>query len=573
MNLDGLTLSLFCRELKNQLLNGQISRLHQIDKHTLVFSITGQLHSFDFVVTTGNKPAAYMTTALKDLPKEPTSLCMYLRKHIEGARITQVEQLYGDRIIVLSVDKLTLAGELAQIKIYLELMGKHTNCIFVQENVILESLIHVTPLMSQERSIGPKLAYTLPPNANRMSLLEVENNEIEPLLQNYAMDSIGMTIRNVFNGIGPQLLKEICYRAKVSEKDVFSPEMATNLSAALNTIKTELKESEMYYEYKNVKGKTFYTPIPLTYSLDEFTLTNTYTVLSPLLEEEVKKAGSINTATHELESIIKQAISKEELRHKRIEDELADTDKADYFKKLGDLLMINAYLQPGYATEITVQDILQDAVDSKNPEITIPIKPLISIAENAQQYYKQYTKLKNRAIYGVEQLVQSKVKLEYLNSILYSISLATDRASLQEIRLECEAAGLIRKNKKSLSYKSNKHNHIHVILPYGELFIGRNNQQNEYLTHRFAKPNDIWLHSQTLQGSHVIFRSPMEPTEEQISEVACYAAYYSKGRDHSRVPVDYTRIKYIKKPPASPLGFVIFSQHNTMYVEPKEPPH
>ena len=172
---------------------------------------------------------------------------------------------------------------------------------------------------------------------------------------------------------------------------------------------------------------------------------------------------------------------------------------------------------------------------------------------------------------GEYQLNASTTKLVYLQSILYSISLATTRESLEEIRKECMEAGIIKKSKKPLSYKLGKSNYIHLTIDEGEIFIGRNNQQNEYLTHRFAKPTDIWFHTQDIQGSHLILRLNVEPDDMILSKVAQYAAYFSKARDTSKVPVDYTYIKNIKKPPGSPLGFVIFNTHQTMIVEPKKP--
>ena len=261
------------------------------------------------------------------------------------------------------------------------------------------------------------------------------------------------------------------------------------------------------------------------------------------------------------------AIKKEEGRHQKIKEELEDTNKMDTYKLYGDLLMINAHLQVQYEPSIELQNLLSD----EGEMLTIPLKPNLTIVENAQWYYKLYTKLKNRMVSGEYQLNASTTKLEYLKSILYSISLATTRESLEEIRKECMDAGIIKKSKKPLSYKLGKSNYIHLTIDEGEMFIGRNNQQNEYLTHRFAKPTDIWFHTQDIQGSHLILRLNVEPDDMILSKVAQYAAYFSKARETSKVPVDYTYIKNIKKPPGAPLGFVIFNTHQTMIVEPKKP--
>jgi len=256
-----------------------------------------------------------------------------------------------------------------------------------------------------------------------------------------------------------------------------------------------------------------------------------------------------------------------EFKLKKSKDELDDTNKMDTYKLYGDILMINAHLQVQYEPSIQLQNLLSE----EGELLTIPLKPNLTIVENGQWYYKLYTKLKNRMVSGEYQLNASTTKLEYLKSILYSISLATTRESLEEIRKECMDVGIIKKSKKPLSYKLGKSNYIHLTINEGEIFIGRNNQQNEYLTHRFAKPTDIWFHTQDIQGSHLILRLNVEPDDMILSKVAQYAAYFSKARETSKVPVDYTYIKNIKKPPGSPLGFVIFKTHQTMIVEPKKP--
>ena len=301
--------------------------------------------------------------------------------------------------------------------------------------------------------------------------------------------------------------------------------------------------------------------------LHNYKVLKEYNTISEALEESIHNTKAIHTADKELEKILTAAIKKEEGRHQKIKYELEDTKKMETYKLYGDLLMINAHLQVQYEPSIELQNLLSE----ENEMLTIPLKPNLTIVENAQWYYKLYTKLKNRMVSGEFQLNASTTKLAYLQSILYSISLATTRESLEEIRKECMDAGIIKKSKKPLSYKLGKSNYIHLTIDEGEIFIGRNNQQNEYLTHRFAKPTDIWFHTQDIQGSHLILRLNVEPDDMILSKVAQYAAYFSKARDTSKVPVDYTYIKNIKKPPGSPLGFVIFNTHQTMIVEPKKP--
>ena len=566
MNLDGLTMSVLAKELNERLQTGQIQKLYQIDKTTLLFKIRALNEDQNLIITVGATPAMYLSKPLQDLPKEPSSLCMFLRKHIEGSRIVKVEQINGDRIMCIQTDKLEMDGSITSTLIYVELMGKYSNCIFVQDGVILESLIHVSPLMNRERSISPKLQYELPPNANRVSLMDFDYNEIRNLLVSFGNGSVQQSIRAIFNGFGKPLLDEVLFNANLN-----GDEIITNLEApqidklanALYDLKVMLQSSNGLLALVNDKHKKAYS----AFILHNYNVEKTYETISEALEESIHNTKAIHTADKELEKILMAAIKKEEGRHQKIKDELEDTNKMDTYKLYGDLLMINAHLQVQYEPSIELQNLLSE----EGEMLTIPLKPNLTIVENAQWYYKLYTKLKNRMVSGEYQLNASTTKLEYLKSILYSISLATTRESLEEIRKECMDAGIIKKSKKPLSYKLGKSNYIHLTIDEGEIFIGRNNQQNEYLTHRFAKSTDIWFHTQDIQGSHLILRLNVEPDDMILSKVAQYAAYFSKARETSKVPVDYTYIKNIKKPPGSPLGFVIFNTHQTMIVEPKKP--
>ena len=566
MNLDGLTMSVLAKELNERLHTGQIQKLYQIDKTTLLFKIRALNEDQSLVITVGATPAMYLSKPIQDLPKEPSSLCMFLRKHIEGSRIVKVEQINGDRIMCIQTDKLEMDGSITSTFIYVELMGKYSNCIFVQDGVILESLIHVSPLMNRERSINPKLHYELPPNANRVSLMDFDYDEIKNLLTSFGDGTVQQSIRAIFNGFGKPLLDEVLLTSNLSGNEIISdliPTQVDALAKALYELKIKLNESNGLLTLINDNNKKAHA----TFILQNYKVLKEYSTISEALEESIHNTKSIHTADKELEKILTAAIKKEEVRHQKIKDELDDTNKMDTYKLYGDILMINAHLQVQYEPSIQLPNLLSEDGEL----LTIPLKPNLTIVENGQWYYKLYTKLKNRMVSGEYQLNASTTQLELLQSILYSISLATTRESLEEIRKECMDAGIIKKSKKPLSYKLGKSNYIHLTIDEGEIFIGRNNQQNEYLTHRFAKPTDIWFHTQDIQGSHLILRLNVEPDDMILSKVAQYAAYFSKARETSKVPVDYTYIKNIKKPPGSPLGFVIFNTHQTMIVEPKKP--
>lgn len=573
MNLDGLTLSVLVKELESQLIPSQIQKIWQLDKTSIVLKLQTNHGSKNLVITVGSNPALYISSHILDIPKEPTSIMMFLRKHLEGARLTEISQIHGDRIVCIHTDKLELDGTITTNSIYVELMGKYSNAIFVQNGIILDSLIHVNPLMNRVRSVAPKQSYELPPNTERGSLYDFTEQEIIDLLQTFKEGTITNTIRRIFNGFGPIMMDYVLYSANLDgAQDVEALEERDFhiLGATLDKLRRNLSSATGLYIYKKDTGKQFISPFALPDFMESLgaTLDKSYDTISEALQSDVTLSGGIQTAHKELEKLIAHSIKKEILRHEKIELELADTSKTDLYKSYGDLLMIYSYVEKGYDTEITVQNVLVDPPC----DTVIPLDPALSIVENAQSYYKLYTKLKNRVENGQYQLQQSTMRIQYLESIQYSLSLASTKEEIQAIHIECEDAGLIKKNKKPIPFKIKKDNFLHFPITDGDVYIGRNNQQNEYLTHRWAKPNDLWLHTQNMQGSHVILRSSIEPTIKMIEEAAAYAAYFSKGKDTSKVTVDYTLVKYIKKPPGSPLGYVIFSTHNDIVVEPKEPP-
>ena len=568
MNIDGLTLSFLTRELEKHLLDAQIQKVNQIDKFTIVFKTSSFTGSENLFITVGQNPSIYLGKTMQDLPKEPSGLLMYLRKLLEGSRITAIEQIHDDRVIKMTLDRLALNGSLETKELYIELMGKHSNAILVENGIILESLIHVSPFMSQERQIGPKIAYELPPNANRMSVGDFDTTTVLELLKNYKEGNLSYTIRKLFNGFGNTMVDEVAARAGISvdaDMDTISEGDLISLAQSLVSLYKDIHESEFFYAYEGNTKKKIYSAVPLHTGAKEIAK---YEAISPLLEEESLQKGGIDTAARRLETMLQQALKKEQKRNEKIKDELAETKEASKYKEYGDLLMIYSYLPHNYETEITVDNYL---VDPPTP-ITIPLKKDLTITENAQQAYKMYRKLKNRKEHSVEQLAQSREKMDYISSIIYSLQQNKDSDFIEEIRLECEDMGFIKKQKNNLRLKGKTSEILTIPFEEGRILIGRNNKQNDQLTHRMAAPTDIWFHTLKIPGSHVVLQLPREATEEELLTVASYAAYYSQGRQSSKVPVDMTEIRHVKKPPKSPLGFVTYTHQNTVYVTPQEPP-
>ncbi len=572
MNFDGLTMTVLTKELNSSCIGRQIQSLIQPDKTTLQLKLSGP-QKIELLITVGNYPACFITEGLKDLPKVPSSQTMFLRKQLEGGRITDIKQIHDDRIICITIDRLAMDGSLETKELYIELMGKHSNCILVEKGVVVEALIHVTPLMSQVRPITPKTPYTLPPHANRMCIGDFDAKTIADMIQNYSLDTVGRTIRNLFNGFGDDLLTSICTQLSHNENtsiDKFTPmtelteEKITSLSNILYATGQKIKESHTLYEYVTNKKKHIYAPLPLAHLGQPYVVHNK---VSPLVEREIKNKNSIYTTKQELASIIDKAIKKEALRLTKIEEELRECGDMDLFKEYGDLLMIYAYLPHAYKNEITVVNYL--STDQK--DITIPLLPNLTMTENGQRYYKLYNKLKKRWERKDQLLQSSNNRLDYYNSILFSLDQSTTKNEIEEIKRECEEAHIINKRKVTLQTQQNKSKILTIPINHGNILIGRNNKQNDYITHKLGRPNDLWFHALKTQGAHVLLQTEGSPTDSEIVEAASYAAYYSKGAESPKVAIDYTEIKNVKKPPKSPLGYVTYTKQRTLMVPPQKP--
>lgn len=569
MNLDGLTLTLLTKELHESLLSSQIQRINQLDKTTLVFQTHGQKGTQYLVITMGSFPAIFITDTWEELPKEPTGLAMYLRKHLENARITHVEQVHDDRIIKLTLDKLSLQGMVETYYIYVELMGKHSNAIITTaHHEILEALIHVTPYMNAMRTVQPKEIYVLPPHTERMCLKDFDAATLKDILMNYKEGNIEKTLRALFNGIGPYIMSEIVNRAQLSKNTHFetcTEKEYKNLSAALVSVWQDIERSTSLYQYR-IENKICMLPFVPTYAKDAMQL-HIHTSPSSYLKEQITLKGSMDTSKQHLLEKLKVALQKEELRYQKIKEEFNETKQMDLYKLYGDTLMIHSYLKQHHDTTITLANYLEAAEET----LTIPIHPDISIVQNAQVYYKKYQKLKSRLTHGKEQLDKSLHRIKYIQSVLYSLKEATNKEDLQEIRLECEEHALVKETQRHIKNKNIKEGYMTLIRDGYIIYIGKNNKQNAFLTHQKAKPFDIWFHVKEYHGSHVILHPATTITEEMIYEAASYAAYYSEAKDGSNVPVDYTDIRHIKKIPGVPLSLVTFKENKTIYVNPKAP--
>lgn len=566
MNFDGLTMRLLVKELNNKLTNSRINRVEQIDKNTIALKLNGENDTNYLVITIGNNPNIYCCNKILELPKEPNGFLMLLRKYFNGAHIESVEQINDDRIIKINLNRLALDYTIENKSIVIELMGKHSNCIFINEDEILEALIHVNDKMSSERQILPKTAYALPPNSNRMSINDFNEEEIISLFKHFSDLNISTAIRHIFNGFGKNLLNELLYRTKLNSNQNISnltSDELNNLAQAIFNLNAEINANTGIYEYK-INEKSSFSPVKL---FSESSMPIIHNNISTLIESAINKNNVIDNSVNNLKKILEKAIKKEELRQEKIKKELSQAQELDLIKNYADLLMIYSYLPHEYKNNITVDNYLSETLE----KITIPLQKEKSISENAQIYYKKYAKYKKRLEACSEQIKLSQQKIDYLESILYALNQSKDNYLIDQIYAECEDLKLIKKRKSNLSIQNKKNQILSIPYKSGKIFIGRNNKENDLLTNRLAKKHNLWFHALNIPGSHVVLDINEEINDDDILEIASYAAFYSKNADMSKIPVDYTLIKNIKKPPGTPPGFVTYTNQHTVYVYPKNP--
>lgn len=567
MNLDGITLHSITEELKTILRGGQISKIYQLDNRSLYFRIFNDTGIHHLIITLDDSPRLYVADTMPPTPDVPTGLCMFLRKYYEGGRIASIEQLHFDRLIDISLDVLDVSGKLSTRKIHVELMGKYSNVIFTEDGIIIEALIKTGKGKQALRTIAPKEPYAFPPNFMRMDPFDFSAQELVDMMQTGTDEPLGKWMLKRFNGMSTVVLNELACRTGLDKNRTvagLSPADRFAWCRAIETLGKELDGVTGAYIY-TVGNKEILFPLALT-SLGNAPRRHVDSIETYLSEYQATHR-SLNGEQEELRKKVGKLIEKQQKKIKRIAAELKETVKMDTYKLYGDLLMIYAYEKHDHETKLTVPNLLSD----QQEPVTIPLNPAYTMTENANRYYKRYTKMRNRKQMSSQLHAENEAHLDYLRSLDYALENVTTKTELAEIKGEMQQMDLIRTTARDKMKKSSHHDILTVDDGGIPVWIGRNNRQNDYLTTKKAHPYDRWFHVKDQPGSHVILACHNDdPTEEQLTKAAELAAYYSKGRDSSKVEVDCTLVRNVKKPAHAAPGYVIFTDQTTYIVEPKD---
>jgi len=557
MTFDGLMTTATVGYLKEQLTAGRINKIYQLSNYEILMQVRAQGKNQKVLFSTHPSYGRVQITNLTyQYPDEPPMFCMFLRKHLEGGIIQQVEQINLDRIIKFTIVHHNELGDQMVKNLYVEIMGKHSNFILTDAfQRILESIKHISPLVNRHRSLQPGAEYILPPAQNKRSPYDLDFLTFQSLMQKEARYDKQLVAH--FQGLSPIVAKEIIYRSQSDEiKDLYQ-----SFTTLMHEIQTAPSPHIMIG-----KKESFYL-LPL-HHLDSEEVA--YPNLSEMFDhfyfgkEERDRIKQHFADTHRF---IHQEYEKNLKKQEKLQNELQLTEKADDYKVLGELILANIYQIKRGQSVIRTQNFYSETLE----ELDIPLNPQLSASENAQKFFQKYQKAKTAVNHILEQLQQTEAEISYFETLLAQLETATIK-DVSEIKEELELAGYLRKRQTKKRKTTNKPNIEKYLTPDGEeIYIGKNNLQNDYLTHKLARRNEWWFHAKDMPGSHVLVRNQQDQLSEiTIRTAAGLAAYFSKGRLSSSVPVDYTRVRHVKKVPASHLGFVTYDHQKTIYIDPDE---
>lgn len=579
MALDGITTFAIVSELKAALLGGRIDKIHQPLADEIRMSVRGNGAPKKLLLSANSgHPRIHLTESSRENPMTAPLFCMVLRKYIAGGKIVDILQPDFERIVILKIESANEMGDITQKSLILEIMGKHSNLILADENgKILDSIKRVTHEKSSVREVLPGKEYAFPPSQGKKDPLLAERADFLFSLHLQEGRRLSEFIYQTYTGISPLMAQEACVRASLDASNACQQttlEEGEHLFDAFSALIKEVREGRflpaVYTQKENGRIMEFSV---LEMQLFRGMAQKNYTSVSGLLEgyyQERDNALHIRQKAHDIRRLvlsnIERCVKKKDIQQKT----LRDTQGMQAWKKKGELITANIYaVSQGMTTFRTV-----DFYDENMAEIEIALDPTKTPAENAQKYFAKYNKAK-RTLAALEiQQKQNDEELEYLESVLNALENAVDDADLSEIRTELAESGFIRRQpQKKGAARPKKAKPLHFVSSDGyDIFVGKSNLQNDELTLRTAESTDIWMHAKNIPGSHVIIRTngTGEAPDTTLEEAANLAAYFSKAKNSSMVPIDYTQRKNVKKPSGAKPGMVIYLTNRTIYITPDE---
>lgn len=572
MAFDGITIAAVVNEFNKVLIGGRIFKIAQPEKDELILTIKNNKEQYRLQISAGaSLPLIYLTSSNKVSPPSAPAFCMLLRKHISNGRITKIYQPGLERVINFEIEHLNEMGDLCTKVLIVELMGKHSNIIFCDdENKIIDSIKHINIQMSSVREVLPGREYFIPMTIDKVNPLNADYDTFKKLLNSKGL-ILSKALYNSFTGISPVAAEDIINLADLDSSltaNCLNDTEIYHLYNVFSNYMTDVKECNFnpVIYYKDDAPVEF-SAFPLSVFNSETSAS--YSSISELLEKyyaEKDLITRIRKRSTDLRQIVNTALSKSLKKYDLQLKQLEDTKKREKYKIYGELLTAYGYNVPEGAKELKCLNYYD------NTEITIPLDSEMSALDNAKKYFDKYNKLKRTFEALSDIILETKKESEHLESISTALDIATDENDLKAIKEELIEYGYIkRKYSDKKSKFINKPIHIVISDDY-EIYIGKNNFQNEEVSFKIASGNDWWFHTKTIPGSHVVVKSKTDELPDKLYEIAGgLAAYFSKARNQEKVEIDYTQKKNLKRVNGAAPGFVIYHTNYSMVCKPVSP--
>lgn len=555
MPFDGIVTKAVVEELAENLVGGRIDKIYEPTNSELVFTIRNNRTNYSLLISIHPSYARIHLTESEFInPSEPPLFCMVLRKHLIGSRIEKIKQISLERIIAIDLRGKDEIGDSVEHQLLIEIMGKHSNVMLIEKDTqkIVNAMKHIPPSVNRYRTILPGSTYVFPPSQDKLNpLRDSEDTFIRKL--DFNAGKLDRQIVSVLMGFSPFIAKELVHRAHLGSQAKLEKEF----------IKLRNQLSSQQYEFAMYENnREDFHVLPITYLPKKREFNSANELVDAFYANKAER-DRVKQQVRDLTRLIQNELNKNKRKLKIHNETLKQSKEADKYQKYGELLTANMHLVSKGMKSIEVIDYY----DPEQKELTIPLKEDLTPSENAQRFFSRYRKLLHAKDRAAEEIQKTEEEIVYLESVLQQLEDAREE-DVEEIRMELEEEGYQKqrqKRKKKVKPKPDQYTSSDGTV----IYVGRNNKQNEYVTHKLAHKEDIWLHTLNIPGSHVIIKSS-EPSEQTLIEAAQLAAYYSKARDSESVPVDYTKVKYVKKPTGAKPGFVTYTEQKTLFVTPKK---
>ncbi|MFC0524077.1 NFACT family protein [Pontibacillus salicampi] len=559
MSFDGVVTRAISHELHEKITPGRIMKIYQPTQTELVFTVRSQGVNHSLLLSAHPSYARiHLTKEKYQNPKEPPMFCMLLRKHLIGGFIESIEQVDMERVIRINVRSKDEIGDETTKSFIVEIMGKHSNLLLVDDEreMILDCIKHVSPAQNTHRTLLPGNSYIGPPDQGKTNPLSIDGDTFVRKLD-FNSGKMDKQIMGLLQGFSPLIATELVYRAGLGSQGRLKEEFES------------LQHQILHHTYEPAiltgDKEQFYVLSLASKDMEEERYDSVNEMLDAYFSGKAER-DRVKQRAGDLSRFLKNELEKNKRKIKKHEQTLKKAEKADEYQKYGELLTAHMHLVKQGDTSVTVHDYYKE----EQPDLTVELNPNKTPSENAQSYFQTYNKMKKSGEVVQEEIKKAKENIDYLDQLLQQIDAAREE-DIEEIREELREEGYLRAKpqQKKKKQPSKPKPDSFVSTDGVTILVGKNNKQNEYVTSKMAHRDDIWLHTKDIPGSHVVIRES-EPSEETLIEAAQLAAYFSKSRSSSSVPVDYTLVRHVKKPNGAKPGFVTYDNQKTVFVTPDE---